>query len=73
MCGSIFTKNFRSRDCVVDFVNLIFEHVMGEALGGIVYDEDAKLKRGASFPEEKPTQGYTAAVTQILIARSVGG
>ena len=61
-------KNFRSRDCVVDFVNLIFEHVMGEALGGIVYDEDAKLKRGASFPEEKPTQGYTAAVTQILIA-----
>lgn len=43
-------KNFRSRACVVDFVNLIFEHIMGEALGGIIYDESAALYQGADFP-----------------------
>lgn len=43
-------KNFRSRECVVDFVNLIFRHIMGEDMGGIVYDDSAALYLGADFP-----------------------
>lgn len=45
------SQNFRSRDCVVDFVNLIFRHIMGEKLGGIAYDEHAALYCGATYPE----------------------
>ncbi len=46
-------KNFRSRACVVDFVNLIFEHIMGCEFGGLEYDERAALYCGASFPEKE--------------------
>lgn len=59
-------KNFRSRDCVVDFVNFIFEHIMGEALGGIVYDEDAALNRGADF-KAYDGDGFTSDSTEILL------
>lgn len=59
-------KNFRSRDCVVDFVNFIFEHIMGEALGGIVYDKDAALNRGADF-KVYDGDGFTSDSTEILL------
>ena len=44
------SKNFRSRQEVVRSVNYLFERLMGEDLGGIVYDADAKLYPGADFP-----------------------
>lgn len=62
-------KNFRSRACVVDFVNLIFEHIMGRELGGLEYDERAALYCGASFPEKTCTMGEGNASENMVAAR----
>lgn len=43
-------KNFRSRGEVLDAANAIFEKIMTQKLGGIVYDEDAALYVGAEYP-----------------------
>lgn len=42
-------KNFRSRRQVLEGVNLIFNQIMTEKLGGVEYDEDAALYPGAEF------------------------
>ncbi|MBR1692295.1 MAG: helicase-exonuclease AddAB subunit AddA [Lachnospiraceae bacterium] len=46
-------QNFRSRSEVLTTVNRIFEQIMDASLGGITYDESAKLNPGASY-EENP-------------------
>ncbi|MCX4339307.1 MAG: helicase-exonuclease AddAB subunit AddA [Lachnospiraceae bacterium] len=43
-------QNFRSRVEVLDSVNSLFYRMMGKALGGIVYDEQAALHPGAVYP-----------------------
>ena len=40
-------QNFRSRQKIIDFINLIFENTMSEYIGEVEYDEDAKLYLGA--------------------------
>lgn len=56
-------QNFRSRKSVLDSANYIFEQIMKESLGGIVYDEDASLAAGAEFEVyEKRTAGKTEVV-----------
>lgn len=47
-------RNFRSRKVVLDFVNDIFEQIMTEPVGGVVYDEAASLKYGELFEELIP-------------------
>lgn len=54
-------KNFRSRQEVLQTVNLIFEQIMDASLGGITYDEAAKLNPGASYEESD------ACETELLI------
>lgn len=50
------SKNFRSRDIILEGTNAVFEKIMHRELGGVEYDEDAKLRTGADFPEtEKRT------------------
>ena len=44
-------KNFRSRNVVLNFVNSIFEQIMTEPVGGILYDDAASLKYGELFEE----------------------
>ena len=44
-------QNFRSRREVLDSVNGLFERLMGQEAGGIVYDEQAALHLGADYPE----------------------
>ena len=44
-------KNFRSRKTILDFVNVIFEQIMTEPIGGIHYDDAASLKYGELFEE----------------------
>jgi ATP-dependent helicase/nuclease subunit A len=44
-------ENFRSREGVLDFINLLFETVMRRELGGVAYDERTRLCFGA--PEER--------------------
>ena len=44
-------KNFRSRKVVLDCVNAVFEQIMMEPVGGIIYDDAASLKYGELFEE----------------------
>ena len=46
-------KNFRSRENVLDFTNIIFQDIMSKNVGDIYYNETEYLNLGASFPEEK--------------------
>jgi ATP-dependent helicase/nuclease subunit A len=39
-------ENFRSRESLLDFVNSLFEPLMREEIGGVNYDDEAKLKFG---------------------------
>lgn len=57
-------QNFRSRKSVLDSANYIFEEIMQESLGGIVYDEDAKLVAGAKF---EASEHRTAGRTEVLL------
>ena len=43
--------NFRSRKIVIDSANYIFEEIMKECLGGINYDDDAKLILGKKYED----------------------
>ena len=47
------SRNFRSRDEVLDTANRVFSVLMDRAVGGIAYDEDAALRPGASYPENR--------------------
>ena len=42
-------KNFRSRENVLDFTNLIFKNIMSEKLGDIDYTEEEYLNLGADY------------------------
>ena len=60
-------QNFRSRREVLDSVNAVFEQLMGEEVGGIVYDEQAALHPGADYPEQA-LDGYND--TELLLFRT---
>lgn len=44
-------KNFRSKQNILQFTNLIFKNIMSQTLGDIEYDEEEYLNLGASYPE----------------------
>jgi ATP-dependent helicase/nuclease subunit A len=46
------SNNFRSRQEVIDGANFIFRQTMDEAVGGVIYDDAAELRCGASYPQE---------------------
>ncbi len=54
----ILSKNFRSRNEVIDAVNFIFERIMKEEVGGVEYDTDQRLNLGKTDYFE--TQGNKA-------------
>jgi ATP-dependent helicase/nuclease subunit A len=41
------TENFRSREALLEFINSLFMPLMREDIGGVHYDEQAKLKFGS--------------------------
>jgi ATP-dependent helicase/nuclease subunit A len=41
------SHNFRSREALLDFVNPLFAALMREEVGGVTYDDDARLQFGA--------------------------
>ena len=45
------SRNFRSREIVLEGTNGVFEKIMHRSLGGVEYDEDARLRPGTEFPE----------------------
>ena len=52
-------KNFRSRREVLDVTNYIFDRIMGRDLGGVDYDEDARLVYGAGEGYGEPSYDVT--------------
>ena len=58
------SKNFRSRQQVLDCVNELFAQIMKKDFGGIVYDEAAKLNYGADYPGER-VDGYKSELILI--------
>ncbi len=42
-------QNFRSREVVLEGSNRVFERVMHRDIGGVEYDEDARLRAGRKF------------------------
>ena len=46
-------KNFRSRQEVIDFTNVIFQNIMSNELGEIDYGEEEYLNIGATFEEPR--------------------
>ncbi|GMU33384.1 MAG: helicase-exonuclease AddAB subunit AddA [Planctomycetia bacterium] len=49
--------NFRSRPILLDAVNAIFERLMTPELGGIAYDDSAKLRPGRKETDFRPAVG----------------
>ena len=58
-------KNFRSRPQVLASVNYLFRQLMGEDLGGIVYDEAAALYPGAEFPKAQEAKDVNTEILMI--------
>ncbi len=46
-------QNFRSRTEVLEASNDVFYRIMGRDLGNVVYDDEAALYEGASYPESQ--------------------
>lgn len=46
----VLDRNFRSRPEVTGAVNFIFEQIMTEQRGGIIYDDEQRLVPGREFP-----------------------
>lgn len=60
-------KNFRSRSEIIDATNFIFQQLMDEEVGEIVYDDDASLKLGASYPDSSEME------SELLLISKEGG
>ncbi len=60
------SENFRSRESLLNFVNSLFEPLMREEIGGVNYDDEAKLKFGNRWGETpgEPARG-DARLTNI--------
>lgn len=53
-------KNFRSRKEILEGINFIFSQIMGRDLGGVAYDEKARLNPGAAYASiEEKNSGET--------------
>ena len=59
-------KNFRSRENILYFTNLIFQDIMSDNLGDIEYNEDEYLNLGAEYPEEKQNLNTEIDVIDLL-------
>lgn len=60
-------RNFRSREEVLDSVNLVFSRIMRKELGGIVYDEQAALYPGAAYKPLIGPDGISENQTELLL------
>ena len=52
-------RNFRSRENILNFTNLVFESIMSKELGDILYNETEYLNYGANYPEQDFIQNET--------------
>ena len=59
-------KNFRSRENILYFTNLIFQDIMSDLLGDIEYDESEYLNLGADYKEEEQNLKTQINVIDLL-------
>ncbi|WP_025674300.1 helicase-exonuclease AddAB subunit AddA [Paenibacillus polymyxa] len=65
-------RNFRSREEVVDAVNLVFRQIMSVDVAEIEYDERAWLVHGASYPEKTEQEAASAYAPELLLVDKGG-
>ncbi len=59
-------QNFRSRELILEGCNRVFERVMHWDIGGVEYDEAAKLRVGREFPETEKNIAKTIDTYVVL-------
>ena len=59
-------KNFRSRENILYFTNLIFQDIMSDNLGDINYNEDEYLNLGADYKESKENLNTEIDIIDLL-------
>lgn len=57
----LLTKNFRSRNNILQGINFIFRQLMTEKLGGLIYDEQAELVCGTDYPPAEDPEAKSLA------------
>ncbi len=60
-------RNFRSRNNILDFTNLVFETIMSKQLGDISYNETEYLNYGANYPQMPDDKEKFQNQTELLI------
>ena len=64
-------SNYRSRKEVVDSVNAVFDKIMRRELGGVEYDEAARLNAGASYVDNilinESGEAVSACRSEIMV------
>ncbi len=66
-------RNYRSRKEIIDFTNYIFENIMSEKIGEVLYDDNAKLNFGAEhYPniEATPRINITTVPKELDILKT---
>ena len=70
----LLAENFRSRRMVVDAINCVFSALMSERIGGVTYDDNAKLRFAADYndDEQTATDSQYRAVLDVIVADGDG-
>ncbi len=61
----LLTKNFRSRQSVINTVNDAFSGLMTEEHGGVDYGEKTKLVYGADYPDAEDNSVYDSEIYSV--------
>lgn len=59
-------KNFRSRKIVLDYVNIIFQQIMQQTVGGVAYDEKAALSYGELYDDYDKNLSVEEAISDTV-------
>ena len=62
-------KNFRSKENILKFTNIIFENIMSKQLGEIEYNEEEYLYLGANYPEIKQNEKIEISIIDPVVIK----
>lgn len=65
--------NFRSREGIIDAVNLVFAPLMSRSFGGSDYDETARLRAGACYPPSEGLRVFDGPAVELHLLEPVRG
>ncbi|MEP0844359.1 MAG: UvrD-helicase domain-containing protein [Phycisphaerae bacterium] len=64
-------SNFRSRSPVIDAINLVFESLMSRDFGGSPYDDGARLRAGAAYPDAPGGATFNVPAVELFLLEPV--